>query len=259
MLGATTLAMGQNKKELFAEIDQLEAELTETRSALATARKNEAASAAKVVAIEAELADLRQTNATLLTNLNRITEESSKKTASISESLSNIQRTERQLRSISDALTRIDSTTLQILTDLKKTMGESARIGVSNNMVVLALDNTLLFGDNDKSFALQDNASTYLGTIAEILKRYPDTKLSVESHANALNFEKGAPADNLELSALRAVAIGRKMSASLGVKEDRVMAIGKGVEGLNIETTTRLAIRPNYEAFFKTLKDNVKN
>lgn len=259
IMGSMTIAQAQKKKDLISEIDALETQLTQTRAELASARNKEASANAKVTAIEAELADLRQTNANLLNNLNRITEESSKKTASISESLTNIQRTERQLRTISDALTRIDSTTLSIVTSLKKTMGENAKIGISNNVVTIAIENAVLFGEDDHSFQLTEPATTELTKMADILNKHADLKLLVESHANSLDFQKGAPADNLELSALRAVAVSRKMSGSLGIKQDRIAAVGKGVEGLSIETTTRFHFRPNYEAFFKSLKDNIKN
>ena len=258
-IAGTGVLSAQSKKELLAEVESLRSELSETRTNLAQSNKEVASANARVSAIEAELADLRQTNANLLSNLNRITEESSKKTASISESLSNIQRTERQLRTISDGLTRQDSTTLGILTAIKQTLGDNAKMGVSNNTVTLAIENTLLFGTDDKSFVLQDGATETLSKIADILTKYPGTHLQVESHANAIDYGKGAPADNLELSALRAVAVARKLSSSMGVREDRVSAFGKGIEGLNLETTTHFKIRPDYAGFYKSLKEAIKS
>lgn len=259
LFGASFFAAAQSKKELQAQLESLKTELSETKTELANARKREAAGDARVVTIQAELADLRQTNTNLLANLNKITEESSKKTASISESLTNIQRTERQMRAISDALTRIDSTTLGIVTDLKKTMGESAKIGISNNVVTIVLDNAQLYGENDQSYTLSPESRASLQKVADVLQKYPDTKLLVEGYANALNFTKGGPADNIELSALRAAAVGRVFTSDIGIKADRIMATGKGLEGMSIETTTRLHVRPNYEAFFKSIKDSVKN
>lgn len=249
----------QNKKELIAQVQKLRTELDNTHTDLAQSRKNEAASNARVSAIEAELTDLRATNANLFANLNRITEESSKKTASISESLTNIQQTERQLRLISDALTRIDSTTLSIVTALKKTMGDNAKIGISNNVVTVAIDNTALFGEDDKSYLLGEEADSYLSKVADIMKKHPQVRLQVDSHANSLNYEKGAPTDNLELSALRAVAVGRKLSAEMGIKENRITTTGKGIEGLSLETSTRFQLRPDYVTFFTSIKDNIKS
>jgi chemotaxis protein MotB len=257
-LGTISL-QGQSKKDLIAEVQNLKTELDQTHTDLAQARKNEAVSNARVTGIEAELADLRATNTNLLANLNRITEESSKKTASISESLTNIQQTERQLRSISDALTRIDSTTLSIVTALKNTMGENAKIGISNNVVTVAVDNPTLFGEDDKSFLLDEGATAYLNKIADIMKKHPQVRLQVDSYANSLNYENGAPKDNLELSALRAVAVGRKLSSEMAIKENRITTTGNGIEGLSLETSTRFQIRPDYIAFFTSIKDNIKN
>lgn len=259
LLLGLTLLQAQKKKDLIAEVDRLQSELATTKTELAQAKKNEAAGNARVAAIESELAELRQTNTTLLANLNKITEESSKKTASISESLTNMQRTERQLRAISDALTRMDSTTLGIVTALKQTMGEDAKMGISNNVVVLSVPNATLFGDNDASYDLSSTDESFFTKIGDILNRYPETKLLIESYANTTSLGKGAPADNLELSALRAVAIRKMLSDSNGIKEDRITATGKGIEGLSVETNTRFHIRPNYEAFHKSLKESIKN
>lgn len=252
------VAEAQKKKELIAQIKTLQSELATTKTDLAQSRKNEASSSARVTAVETELTEIRETNATLLKNLNRITEESSKKTASISESLTNIQRTERQLRMISETLTRRDSTTLSIVTALKQTLGENAKLGISNNVVTIALENSLLFGE-DNSYRIDTAATSYLGKIADILKKHPDTKLDVECYANALNFGNTAPSDNLELSGLRAVAATRIFKEAYGINEGRLIGTGKGIEGLSVETSTRFRIRPDYEAFFRLLKETIKN
>lgn len=258
-LSCALTLQAQSKKELIAEIETLESELATTKEELAVSRKNEATNMARVVAIESQLAGLRETNTSLLNNLSKITEESSKKTASISESLTNIQQTERQLRTISDAMTRIDSTTLSLVTDLKKTMGENASISISNNGVTIAIDNKTLFGDNDLSYRLDATASSYIGKIADMLKKHPETRLQVHSHANALDFGNNAPADNLELSALRAVAVARILSGEFQIREERISAAGKGIEGLSLETTTRFNIIPDYSGFFKSIKNNIKS
>jgi chemotaxis protein MotB len=249
----------QSKKELIAEIDNLKSELSSTKSELAETRKNEAMSSARVAAIETQFTELRETNTNLLNNLNRITEESSKKTASISESLTNIQRTERQLRMISDGLTKVDSTTLGIVTDLKQTLGENAKIGISNNVVTIAIENSALFGA-DNSYAVDGASTETLSKIADLLKKYPNTILEIDSYANALEFSKtAAPADNLELSALRAVALARLLKESHGIGEQRIVATGKGIEGMSVETSTRFQLRPDYETFYRGLKENIKN
>ncbi len=258
-LACTLTLQAQSKKDLIAEIETLESELATTKEELSVSRKNEATNMARVVAIESQLAGLRETNTSLLNNLSRITEESSKKTASISESLTNIQQTERQLRTISDAMTRIDSTTLSIVTDLKKTMGENASIGISNNVVTIAIDNKALFGDNDLSYRLEAAASSSIGKIADMLKKHPETKLQVFSHANALDFGNNAPADNLELGSLRAVAVARILSGEFEIREERITASGKGIEGFSLETTTRFNITPDYSGFFRSIKSNMKS
>jgi len=138
-------------------------------------------------------------------------------------------------------------------------MGENARIGISNNVVTIAIENKALFGENDLSYKLDAAASSSLGKIADMLKKHPETKLQVHSHANALDFGNTAPADNLELSALRAVAVSRMLSGELGIREERIAAAGKGIEGLSLETTTRFNITPDYTGFFKSIKDNIKS
>lgn len=258
ILFCVSIGQAQNKKELIAQVDNLQSELATTKNELAETRKNEAMSSARVAAIETQLTELRETNTNLLNNLNKITEESSKKTASISESLTNIQRTERQLRMISDGLTKIDSTTLLIVTDLKQTMGEDAKIGISNNVVTVAVENSILFGE-DNSYTVDAGSMASLEKIADLVKKYPNTKLGIDSYANAVNFTKTAPVDNLELSALRAVALSRLMKENYGVVEQRIIATGKGIEGMSVETSTRFQIRPDYETFYRGIKESIKN
>ena len=49
------------------------------------------------------------------------------------------------------------------------------------------------------------------------------------------------------------------MSGTYEVAPERITAVGKGEEGLRIETTTQLRITPAFDDFYKSLKEKMKN
>jgi chemotaxis protein MotB len=137
-------------------------------------------------------------------------------------------------------------------------MGEGAKIGINNNVVTIAIENSALFGE-DNSYVVDDASLPSLEKIAELLKKYPETQLGIDSYANAVDFAKPAPSDNLELSALRAVALSKLLKENYGIAEQRMIPSGKGIEGMSVETSTRFQIKPDYETFYRSLKENIKN
>lgn len=259
LFGCVCMAFGQSKKELQAELSELRTTLAETKAKLQEANKSEASSSARAAAIELELAELRETNTMLLKNLNQITEDSHRRTENIGKSLENLQLKERQLRSINDAMTRNDSISLLILTSLKQTLGENARIVLSNNAVSVVMDNSFLFGADDQNLGISAEALPFLEKIAGVINRNPDRLVSVVSYSNAIDFPNAVVKDNADLSALRATAVSRALTED-GVAAQRLLPQGKGKsESMSIETATHIRIHPQYESFYSGLREQLKN
>lgn len=259
LLSGSSLS-AQNKKELQAENSALRTKLRSTEASLSECKREENTNLAKVAAVEAELVEVRATNATLMNNLNQMMEASSKKTENIGKSLENIQRTERQLRLINDALTTTDSTVVAMITSFKKSLGEDVKVNLSNGVVAIVIEDAFLFGEKDASYSLDVNAMDLLGKIATVLKRYPDRDIIVESKSNALDFSGTSLTDNWDLSGMRASAVVRVFKDSYQIDPKRLQAIGKEASGFDsIETKTQIKIQPGFDKFYLAVKEAIKN
>ena len=87
----------QKKKDLLAEIDRLNSELSSKEEALVEARKSENASVAKAESFEAQLTELQQANATLLNNLKVLTEATKERSNNIGRPLESLREKESQI------------------------------------------------------------------------------------------------------------------------------------------------------------------
>ncbi|MBQ0735534.1 OmpA family protein [Aquimarina celericrescens] len=250
----------QKKKDLLDEIDKLRKELKTTKGELNDAQKKTKATLTQVETMEAQVKDLKETNASLLNNMGSFTELSKKKAQNLEKSLESIQEKDKQLKSINDAITKGDSVKLATLTVLKQALGNDAKIGVQNGVVLITLANTVLFGDDDKSVTVQDNAKSILGKIATALNAKPNLKIIVEGNSNALNFKDKNLNDNWDLSAKQAAAVVRALQNDYKVDPKRMSVLGKSEYGSqSIETSTRIIVDAKFDEFYNMVKENMKN
>ena len=75
------------------------------------------------------------------------------------------------------------------------------------------------------SFDLDDSGRAVVSANADVLKKYPTWKITVEGHAD----ERGTPEYNLALGEKRAVAV-KTYLVSLGIPADRLQTISYGKE-----------------------------
>ncbi len=257
---STTSLQAQKKKDLLDEIDKLRKELKTTKGQLNDSRKKEKATLTQVETMETQVKDLKETNASLLSNMGSFTELSKKKAQNLEKSLESLQEKDKQIKSINDAIGKGDSIKLATLTVFKQALGNDAKIGVQNGAVILTVPNVVLFGDNDKNVTLQDKAKGILGKIATALNAKPDLKILVEGNSNALNFKDKSLSDNWDLSSKQASAVVRALQKDFKVDPKRMSVLGKSEYGSDsIETVTRIIIDPKFDEFYGLVKENMKN
>lgn len=256
MLLICSQLQGQNKRELQFKIEELQSELSEARTLLSETRQEIARYKAETEAVVFQMAGLKETNASLLQNLNSFTALSNKKTENIGKSLETLRTKENQLKLISNELTRTDSVTLALLTNFKNSLGTDAKAGLSNGAVTIVLDNIFLFNDVDTNYTVEENAIPVLGKIAAVLKEAPHLVVTVETNSNALDFQKSNLKDNWDLSALQAAAVVRVLSGTYEIAPNRLQAIGKSEYGFDgVETSTRIKVQSAYASFYKKVKE----
>lgn len=254
-----TVVQAQKKKDLLAEIDKLRQELRTKDGELVEARKNERVSQSKVKTMEAQVADLKETNATLLANMNSFTELSNKKASNLQTSQEIIKEKDRQLNVINDAITANDSINLAVFSKFKNAIGGD-NLKISNGTIHIILPNTTLFGENDKNYVVDAKAKPTLEKIAATLNANPDLNIIVEGNSNALKLDGKKLIDNWDLSSRQAASVVRVLQTDYKVDPKRMEALGKseyGTEG--IETVTRIIIDPKFNNFYNLVKDNMKN
>ncbi len=260
LLISTTSVYSQKKKDLLDEISKLRKELKTTKGELSDSKNKEKATLTQVATMEAQVKDLKETNATLLSNMSNFTELSNQKAKNLETSLTSLQEKDRQLKNINDAISKSDSLKLVSLTAFKNTIGGDAKIAVQNGTVFITVGNTLLFGDDDKSYVISDKAKGFLNKVSTVLNAKTDLKIIVEGNSNALSFKGKSISDNWDLSAMQAAAVVRALQNDYKVDPKRMDVLGKSEYGSqSIETSTRIIIDPKFDEFYALVKENMKN
>ncbi|MDY8137447.1 OmpA family protein [Aquimarina sp. 2201CG5-10] len=251
---------GQKKKDLLAEIDQLRQELKVTKGELNDSRQKEKSTLAQVQSMETQVKDLKETNASLLTNMSNFTQLSNQKAKNIQKSQEIIQAKDKQLNTINESISKSDSVKLAVLTVFKNSLGSEGSIVFKNGEIYITVANTLLFGEDDKNTKVEDKAKGILGRIAKTLNDNPDIKITVEGNSNALKFDGKTMIDNWDLSTRQAAAIVRTLQTEFEVDPKRMNALGKSEYGSqSIETATRIIIDPKFDDFYVQIKETMKN
>jgi len=100
-----------------------------------------------------------------------------------------------------------------------KVDNKGCRVMLKEN-VSIALN--VQFGNN--SDVITDNYASEIKTVADFMRQYPDTKVTIEGHTDS----RGAAAYNQQLSQKRADAVRTFLIEKFNITADRVNAIGYG-------------------------------
>ncbi len=235
----------QKKSELIAEIATLKTQLDSVSSEVTNARKNEKIAQTESESYKTQVTELQDANATLLKSLTSFTEVSSKNSSNFTKAMEQLSEKEQQLKAINDAIARNDSTALVVLTNAKQTLGENARIGVSNGMVLISSDLTSLFG-SDTEATIAPEAEPWVQKIGQILTANPDMAVTIEGLSMT---------GDLSLPAQQASAVSSALQR-LEIAPERLTALGR--DG-NLKEGIIIKIHPKFDEFYLMVKDNMKN
>lgn len=254
----------QKKKDLLEKIDRLEREHGDTKSELNELRKNEKANESRVLSMEKQVNDLKETNTSLLANMGSFTELSQKKADNLESSLESLKEKDKQINTINDALSKNDAEKLSSLTLFKNAIGgaagNEANITLKKGSVYITLANSFLFGSDDNSTTITANAKSLLQKIASALNTKSDLGITVEGNSNALKFKNKSIVDNWDLSTRQAASVIRTLQNDFKVDPKKMDAMGKSEYGSeSIETSTRILIHPKFDKFYNLVKESMKN
>ncbi|NNK18640.1 MAG: hypothetical protein HKP49_05760 [Maribacter sp.] len=243
---SSSLLFAQKKKDLIAEIATLKTELDAANAEVTLAKKNERIGVARAESFEAQVKELQDANATLLKNLNSFAEVSNKNSENINMVMAKLEEKEHQLKAINNAIASNDSTAIVVLTNAKQTLGENAKIGVSNGSVIIATTLESLFGTTSGA-TVKTESLTWLEKIANILKANPKVSITIEGLSMT---------GELDTAAEQASAVGAVLQNQFSIDRTRVHAIG--MDG-NFKEGINLKLHPNYKEFYTMVKENMKS
>ncbi len=244
LLITTTALTAQSKKELREDVAQLESELSQSQQELAEAKKNERISTTRAETLEGEIEELKQANATLLSNLKVFTEASKQRSNNISKTLEALREKEAQLNVLNETFQSNDSVALLILSDFKQTLGEEAKIGVETGAVTVRIDRSMLFGASGDN--VTDGAQGFLSKIGAVMNRYPEMMATLVAMEDSTQ-----TAPN---TAARLKSIGKVMEETAGVESKRIQyaKLKSSAESYQVR------IHPNFTAFYLRIRQSVK-
>lgn len=237
---------GQKKSELLLEISNLKTELDSTKTVLTEAKKTERVSVAKSDSYEKQVLELQDANATLLKNLNSFATLSSKNSENINRALNKLKEKENQLNAINEALAQNDSTTLVVLTSAKQTLGENAKLALTNGGLIISSSLNFIFSKPEAT-TVSEKALPWLEKIAAILKANPKTNLTIEGLSMT---------GELNTAAQQALAVANILKKNTEIDPSRISATGK--DG-NLKEGINLFIHADYPSFYNMVKNHMKN
>ncbi len=245
LLSCITGLHGQKKSELISEIATLKMQLDSVNSEITVARKNEKVAQTESKSYKTQVEGLQNANKTLMTSLTSFTKVSTKSSNNFNMAMESLNAKEKQLKAINDAIASNDSTALIVLTNAKQTLGENAKIGVLNGMVVISSDLTSLFGSDTKS-TIAAAAEPWVQKIGQILTANPKMSVTIEGLSMT---------GNLDLPAQQASAISSALQR-LEIAPERITALGK--DG-NLKEGVVIKIHPKFAEFYNMVKKHMKN
>ncbi|MBQ0787275.1 MAG: OmpA family protein [Oceanihabitans sp.] len=275
LLSATALLLLSScvsKKEFAA----MEAKQKTTQDLLNTATvklnsclEDKSAVSARAIALQEQLANLKDTNKELIQTTQGMTVLTTKGASNLEKSLESLKEKDLKISRLQDALTKKDSVTLALVTSLKKVVGlndEDIEINVEKSVVFISLSDKLLFKTG--SYNISSRANEILGKVATVINNKPDFEAMVEGHTDSVPYNKGGVLlDNWDLSVKRSTAIVRALQ-ELGVKPEQLIAAGRGdhlplvsndtAENRAINRRTKIYILPKIDQFYEMIETEMK-
>ncbi|MFD2824586.1 flagellar motor protein MotB [Lacinutrix iliipiscaria] len=261
-----------SKKEFTA----LEAKQKETQDLLNTATvklnsclEDKSAANARVVALQEQLANLKDTNKDLMESTKDMTVLTTKGAENLEKSLESLKEKDLKISRLQDALTKKDSVTLALVTSLKKEVGlndPDIEINVEKSVVFISLSDKLLFKSG--SYIITPKANQILSKVATVINSKPDFEAMVEGHTDNVPYSKGVLIDNWDLSVKRSTAIVRALQG-LGVNPAQLIAAGRAdyiplvdnstAENRATNRRTKILILPKIDQFYEMIESEMKN
>ncbi|MFX0557940.1 hypothetical protein ACOCEA_14160 [Maribacter sp. CXY002] len=236
----------QRKSELIEQNQELKFQLDSIKRIISDAKQKEKLAELKASEIQSQVSELQDANATLLKNLNSFAALSSQNSENINKTLATLEIKEAQLKGIVNEVAGNDSTALVVLTNAKQTLGENAKVQVSNGTVIISEKLDYYFADG-LGTKLLESAKPLLENIAKIANANPKTIITITGMSIT---------GELDVALDQAATVAALLIKDYGINGERINA--KGMDG-GLKESLQIRIHPNYEGFYEKSKNDMKN
>lgn len=217
-----------------------------------------------------QVAELSNTNASLLNSVGTMATLSKQEAINLEKSLEQIREQDMRIRRLQDALTKKDSVTLALVVSLKSSLGNlndtDVVVNVEKSVVFIELSDKMLFRSG--STDLSPRAREVLSKVATVINDKPDMEVLVEGHTDNVPIRRDCFRDNWDLSVARSVAITRVLQTDYQVDPARITAGGRSEYVPLVANDTpdnrsrnrriRIVILPKLDQFFGMIEDGLR-
>ena len=220
----------------------------------------------RVADLNKQIDYLKESNTTVLKQLQDLSVVSSSQAENIKKSLDNIGEKDIYIKDLQASMARKDSLNMALVMNLKGAVGnledKDINIKVDKGVVYIDISDKLLFTTG--KYEVTKDARQVLGKVALVLKNQPDIEFMVEGHSDNVPYKNGVLLDNWDLSVKRATAVVRILQKDYGLDPAKIAAAGRGEyqpvvgndtpDGRATNRRTRIVILPQLDQFFKLLE-----
>ncbi|KKN93390.1 hypothetical protein LCGC14_0198230 [marine sediment metagenome] len=236
----------QKKSELIEQNQDLKYKLDSISRIVSTSQHNEKLADQRSDEYQTQVMELQDANATLMKNLNSFAALSSQNSENINKTMAALERKEKQLKSVTDAVASNDSTAVVILTNAKQVLGENAKVGVSDGTVVITEKLDFFFTDGI-GINPSSESRGWIENVAKVANANPKSVITIAS----LNIT-----GEMNIALQQATAIASILIKDFGVNGERIVAVAQ--DG-GLRESLQIKFQPDYKAFYDNAKGDVKN
>lgn len=245
LLGLNAI-QAQKKSELIEQNQELKYKLDSISRMVSTSQRNEKLADQRSTEYQSQVTELQDANATLMKNLNSFAALSSQNSENINKTMAALDRKEKQLKGVTDAVASNDSTAVVILTNAKQVLGENAKVGVADGSVIISEKLDYFFTDG-VGVNLSSESMGWIENVAKIANANPNSVITVAS----LNIT-----GEMNIAIQQATAVASILIKDFGVNGERIIAVAQ--DG-GLRESLQIKFQPDYKAFYDMAKGDAKN
>lgn len=195
-----------------------------------TTKEELAASKARIVSLEEQLAQQKKDYVMLQQSLDKSLTNTSANNVNISKLVDQINESNQYIRHLVEVKTKSDSLNLVLTNNLTRSLSKEEMkevdVQVLKGVVYISLADNMLYKSG--SYEVNERAAETLSKIAKIITDYKDYDVLIEGNTDNVPISRENIRNNWDLSALRASSVVQYLQTHYGVNPKRLTAGGRG-------------------------------